>query len=370
MKRGEPAGRDGGAGTDGVRRILVVKMSSLGDLFHALPAVHNLRLASRAPVDWVVHPEYADLARCFEDADRVIVFPRRGGPGGAWRYLREVRRERYDLVVDLQGLLKSLAAARLARSRRVIGPSFCREGTRGLYSAVAGPRDKERHAVEENLDVIRYLGWEEIDPVFPVRFPPADIRGPAPHIALVPRSRWATKNWPVEAFAALGRRLLDRTPGTLHLVGSAADAAAVEAIERGIGGGGRVDNRCGRTTLVETGSLLAAMDLVVTVDSGPMHVAAALGRPVLALFGPTDPVRTGPYGEGHRVLRVESTSCSPCFEASCRRGDLACLRNLFPSEVAEAALELLREAAGRERERAAAAPAAPARAVQPGLPFG
>jgi len=328
------------------RRLLAVKLSSLGDVIHALPTVHALKAAGVGAVDWVVQSEYAELARACPEVERVIAFPRRGASiVGRLAFLRELRRERYDLVADLQGLLKSAIVARLARASRRLGPSFHREGARLFYSAVAGPRNRNRHAVDECLYALRALGWPEPDgpPAFPLRVPPfPGAAVPRPRIALCPRSRWPTKNWPLEHFVALGRLLLERTGGALHVFGSAADAADGGRIVAGIGDVGPVENHCGRTGLLELAAWLGGMDLAITVDSGPMHLAAALGVPVLALFGPTDPVRTGPYGAAHRVLRFDRLPCIPCFSETCARGDLACLRNVFPSAAAAAAGEMLR----------------------------
>ncbi|MBM4154934.1 MAG: glycosyltransferase family 9 protein [Lentisphaerae bacterium] len=331
-----------------VKRILVVKLSSLGDLFHALPAVHNLKAVSGAAVDWLVQPEYADLVRCFTDVDRVIVFPRRGLLSGGAAFLDELQRDTYDLVVDLQGLLKSAIPARLARGALRIGPSFHREGARLFYDTVAGPRNKERHAVEENVDVVRRLGWPELPIGFPVRFPPQPAPGVSPRVVVVPASRWETKNWPVEGFVEVAEDLLHRG-ATVVLVGAAAEKPACDAIAEKLGPRPNLRNLAGRTTLLELGGLLQLSHLAITVDSGPMHMAAALGVPVLALFGPTDPVRTGPYGPKARVLTTQRMPCQPCLAATCDRHDLACMRRIFPSQVLAAALEMLGARRGGER---------------------
>lgn len=340
--------RTGHVPPESVRRILVVKLSSLGDLFHALPAVHNLKAVSGATVDWLVQPEYADLVGCFTDVDRTIVFPRRGILSVGPEFLADLRRERYDLVVDLQGLLKSALPARMADGALRIGPSFHREGSRLLYDAVAGPRNKERHAIEENVDIVRHLGWPELPIEFPVRFPPQPAPGVSPRVVMVPASRWATKNWPVEGFVEVAEDLLVRG-ATVVLAGGSAERAACEAIAGALGARPNLKNLAGRTTLLELGGLLQHAQLAITVDSGPMHMAAALGVPVLALFGPTDPVRTGPYGPKARVLTTARLPCQPCFLGQCDRGDLACMRRIFPSQVLAAALEML--GAGRSDER-------------------
>ena len=327
-------------------RVLVVKLSSLGDLFHALPAVRQLKRALGARVDWVTQPEYADLVRCFSDVDRVITFPRRGFPLAAPAFLRALRQERYDLVADLQGLLKSALTARLARGARRIGPSFSREGARWLYSAVAGPTNKDRHAVDEALDVVRFLKVELLPPVFPLAFPRQPLDVLRPRVALVPCSRWPTKNWPPERFAAVGRALRERSRAALFLIGGGADRAVCATIAGLLGTG--VVNTAGQSSLVQTGSLLQEMDLVLTVDSGPLHMAAALGVPVLAVFGATDPKRTGPYGPGHRVLAAEGLDCRPCRARACARKDLACLQAITAEQVFAEALAMLDGGASKQ----------------------
>ncbi len=329
------------------QRILVVKLSSLGDLFHALPAVHELKTRLPARIDWVVQREYAELAAaCFTDVDRVLAFDRRRWARRPGVFLRELRRERYDLVLDMQGLLKSALVARLARGARRVGPSFHREGARLFYHAVAGPRDKQRHAVEENLDVVRYLGLEPGPPRFGLRAPPWPVERPRPRVALAPSSRWPSKNWPPASFAAAARRLRDGVGASLFLLGAPGDRPLCDAVASAIGG--PVENLAGRTSLVEMAGALAGMDLLIANDSGPVHMAAALGTPVLVLFGPTDPARTGPFGPGHRVL-TPAVPCRPCFQRDCTRPGGTCLETIAPERVARAAMEMLLEAGGERR---------------------
>lgn len=329
---------------ESVRRILIVKLSSLGDILHALPTVAALKAAHGATIDWLVQPAYVPLVSRFNPVDRVMTFPRREFARHAFRFWAELRRERYDLVVDLQGLLKSAWPARLARRNSgapCVGPSFHREGTRMFYTSVAGPRNKNRHAVEENLDVIRWLGWVESPVQFPMQFPRMELQEPPPRVVIVPASRWATKNWPADYFSDLIRRLLVLECSVV-LAGGKEEAGACGDIERSVGPGPGLLNMAGKTTLIELGSLLQAANLVVTVDSGPMHLAAALGTPVLALFGPTDPTRTGPYGRNARVLWADGLPCRPCFSDRCERHDFACLRQIYPSRVLDEVLRMLR----------------------------
>ncbi|HPT16524.1 MAG TPA: glycosyltransferase family 9 protein [Kiritimatiellia bacterium] len=323
-------------------RILVIKLSSLGDVAHALPAVRALKDRTGAEIDWVVQPEYAPLLACCPDVARTIAFPRRNVARGFFPFLRELRREKYDVVVDLQGLLKSAVAARLARGRRRVGPAWAREGAHRFYDAqparAAGPR---RHAVEELMDVANLVAPGAGAPPAPrLAFPEPESDGdPGPHVALAPFSRWRTKDWPLEKFAELGQRLSKEMGCRLRIVGGRDDEEAGEELARRIGPGAR--NLCGHTDLPGLCSLLTAMDLLVTVDSGPMHWADALGVPVVAVFGATDPARTGPYRQLNHVVAKAGLACRPCHARTCARGDLACLRTLDVEAVFQKALETL-----------------------------
>jgi heptosyltransferase-1 len=321
-------------------RLLIVKLSSLGDLIHALPAVRDLRRGLNATVDWVTQSDYAALARCFSDVDEIITFPRQNFLVEAARFARPLRRSRYDLIVDLQGLLKSaLLVARLARGDRRVGPGYSREGARWLYSDRAPPGDPDRHAVEQALDVVRHLGVAVGNAAFPIRFPDYPLSGPSPRVAFIPCSRWPAKNWPAEQFIDLGRKLQEQAGATLYLVGGPGDQSACRNIEVGLAG--RVVNLCGRTSLVELGGALKTMNLVVSVDSGPMHMAAACNVPVLAIFGVTDPRRTGPYGAGHRVVLADEFKNHPELARAYKSSRRAGRWHVPTEEVARHALDML-----------------------------
>ena len=324
-------------------RVLVVKLSSLGDLFHALPLVRQLRRDFRARVDWVVQTEYAELAGCFPDVERVIAFPRHNFFRHAAAFLKDLRQTQYDLAADLQGLLKSAWIARAARAARRVGPSFSREGAHHFYDAITGPRNRNRHAVDEVLDLARFLGLPPWPPEFSLAFPRRPVDMPHPRVALAPCSRWPTKNWPTNRFAEVGRALQAELGASLFLIGSAADRPVCASIATRLPK--KAANACGTTTLVELGSLLQEMDLLISVDSGPMHMAAALKVPVLAIFGATDPIRTGPYGALHRVLTADGLDCRPCRSRVCARRDLACLEQVTAGQVTASARQML--AAGK-----------------------
>jgi heptosyltransferase I len=300
--------------------------------------VHNLKVGLKADVDWVVQSEYVELVRCFTDVDRIIPFHRKAFFSNWRRFMGDLRKQEYDLIVDLQGLLKSAMVTRLARGKRRIGPSFHREGAGFFYDAVAGAQDKNRHAVEENLDVVRYLGLTPLKPEFPVRFPVQPVAARRPRVALLPTSRWQTKNWPVRCFVDVGMRLLKAKDVSLFILGGPTDASVCAELELGLGR--KATNVAGTLSFSETGGLLREMDLLISNDSGPVHMAAAVGTPTLVVFGPTDPKRTGPYGDGHRIASVK-LPCQPCFSRTCHRDGVPCLSGVTPEHVTEMALEML-----------------------------
>jgi len=321
-------------------RILIIKLSSLGDLFHALPAVHNLKQGLGATVDWVTTTGYVDLVRCFDDVDNVIGFPRKGFLRNLRDFSAQLRAERYDLIIDLQGLLKSAVVTRIARGKRRIGPSFHREGSRLFYRSVAGPRDRTRHAVIENLDIIRHLELEELPPTFHVTFPEDTAPAARPRVAICPASRWQSKNWPIDRFIEVAKEL--QAEASIALLGSPEDVEACRQIEEALDAPCR--NLAGKTSLPEMGGILQSMDLLIANDSGPVHMAAAAGTPALAIFGPTDPKRCGPFGDGHRVLETPYP-CRPCRRRSCEQPDIPCITGVKVYQVLEAARDML----GRKR---------------------
>jgi lipopolysaccharide heptosyltransferase I len=283
-------------------RILVVKLSSLGDVIHALPAVHAIRCHLNARIDWVTQPEYEDLVRCFTDVDRVLLFHRKAAFRRMGALLRDVRAETYDLAIDFQGLMKSAIIVAAARAGRTLGPSYHREGSGLFYNDTAGSADRSRHAVLQAFDCAKFLGVPDSEIQFPISFPAAEINTARPRIMLIPCSRWPTKNWPADRFAELGQRLVNDLGATLYVAGGPADRDVCASIESSSAG---IHNLCGKTTLPMLGGFLQEMDLVVTVDTGPMHMAAAVGTPVVAIFGPTNPERTSPFGTQHRIVHAD-----------------------------------------------------------------
>ncbi|MFH0809953.1 MAG: glycosyltransferase family 9 protein [Pseudomonadota bacterium] len=336
-------------------RLLIVKLSSIGDVTQALCVLEPLR-ALCSHLGWIVEAGSLELIDGHPLIDRVHLFPKQrlkeGLKRGPWglatcglmRELRGLRedlgRERYDTVLDMQGLFKSALVVGLCPARRKVGFEATREFSHLVLTERLPQGRPERHAVLKYLDLVRGLGAGVERVTFPVAVRPDERRrvedlaagAEGRLITVCPRTRWETKLWPAERFAALVRVLVRRLGAGVALAGALADHDGLEVMRREAGEEG-ILNLAGRLNLREFAHLSRISRLVVSCDSGPMHLAAAVGTPVVALFGPTAPWRTGPFGGGHRVVRKE-LACSPCFRRTC--ASRACMLELGEAEVLEA----------------------------------
>ena len=368
--------------------ILIVKLSAVGDVIHTLPSLAALRRCyPDADISWVVEEAAADLLTGNPDLNRVIVSGRKRWVQGLrlgriaaplremLAFFKEIRRRPYDLVIDFHGLLKSAAIVLLSGGRRKLGYDSLQEGS-GLFYNEKIPEQMGKHAVDRYLDFVRYLAGDpngrnaaclKGPPVFSIAVGEteqrriaalldehkeilnvADNRGGGtqaggrrepqtgkPFIAVNPVALWETKLWEDEKFAELCDHIRQELGIGIILTGS--DAGPLERIR----GQMKTEavNLGGRTTLRELACLYSQATLLVTTDSGPMHLAAAMGTPVVALFGPTNPARTGPYGPGHRVIR-RALSCAPCLRKRC--DNPRCMTEISVKEVFDELKKVLR----------------------------
>jgi heptosyltransferase-1 len=305
-------------------RILIIKPSAIGDVVHALPVLNLLRKKWPAShISWLVTPGCAGLLDGHPQLNEVIRFDRRK-LGNSWRDLasavalhdlgRELQSKKFDLVIDLQGLMRSgLLGFRTGAAVRV-GSTRDREFG-WMFQTHLAPVDRDGHAVDRYLAVADYLGLgrSPVDFVFPTddadRAAAAPLLPDGPFAVLLPGTNWVTKRWPAEKFAALVRPLRERFGLATVVAGSADDSKLAAMIP------GAVD-LTGRTPLRQLVAVLEKASLVIANDTGPMHIAAALGRPLVAVYGPTDPAQTGPYGRDDSVVRLDLV-CSPCFSRKC-----------------------------------------------------
>ena len=315
----------GDKGSSKGARILVVRLSSMGDIIHALPAVATLKHSFPAShLSWVVRPAWAPLLEGNPFIDRLVLLERRdwGAIRKAWKELRQIR---YDFAVDFQGLIQSALVASAARPDRIYGfhQSQLREKLAALfYSNRVFTNSK--HVVDQNLDLASAAGAGGIVRAFPL--PPGRPEGHLPPEGFVlacPLAGWRSKQWPLDYYgdlAVLLRReigyplVLNGPPESLPLLERVPD---VNLHVSGLPG------------LIDATRRAVA---VVGIDSGPLHLAAALAKPGVAIFGPTDPARNGPYGETVHVLR------SPNAVTTFKRGSIISesMREISPRKVAEA----------------------------------
>jgi len=329
-------------------KILILKPSSLGDVVQALPVLRLLKCHLPASeIFWWIDSALAPLLEDDPDLTGIVRFERkRWAAPQHWpemlRSLRWMRAQNFDWVIDLQCLARSGAFAWLANGQFLIGLDEVREGARGFYDVAIRRASFHTHAVDWYLAVLPRLGvpvhnhftWLPERPAIAAAIQSKWQTDGARWIAIQPGARWENKRWPVEHFAELIRLLAKKFPDTrFAILGAAEDKPLGEMILRAEPQ--RSLNLCGETSLPEMIEWLRLCELMVTNDTGPMHVAAALGKPLVALFGPTEPRRTGPYGHLENALRLD-LPCSPCLKSHCtyEKPD-ECLKAISPATVFE-----------------------------------
>lgn len=342
------------AGETVTKEILIIRLSSVGDVIHCTPVASTLKAARPDwRITWLVGEAAADLVRYNPDVDEVLVWSRErferhlgrlelGKARRMWLELEQMLAGRYfDAVLDVHGLFLTGLIARLAGTQRRIGMSGAREFNWLFMSEVAPPVG--RHVTDRYLGVLKPLGIATFErgmrltvPDDARRFAESFLRSqgisPQAKIAvLVPATTWRSKNWPASYFAETAR-LLARDFAVV-LCGGKAEAGLGETIAAMAKA--PVVNAAGRTGLLELAALVAKAAVVVTADTGPLHIAAALGTPTVAVFGPTDPAVWGPEGDEH-VKLTGGRSCLFCHKRSCPKGDAGCMRDILPAAVVRA----------------------------------
>jgi lipopolysaccharide heptosyltransferase I len=339
-------------------KVLIVKLSALGDIVHSLPVAMAIRRQlPEASIDWIVEAPSYDLLRGHKALNRVLLSPRHALSSTAGKdifsllssFIRELRSVSYDAVLDLQGLMKSSLFVFLSRSKMKIGFRGGKEPLSVLPLNLPLPAyDIERHALERYLDLLQPLGLRRPQRIEYGLEPEASVQelwrqrlqGPGPLLIMHPMAKWKSKLWPEQFWSWLAGRLLQKGV-RVALSGSKEDNAVTARIIARIGWkqeDGRLFNLSGLTNLHDLRAVLSLANLVISTDTGVMHLAAALGAPLLALFGPTAPNRTGPYGQLEHVL-INQVECRPCFRRSCSYAK--CLRELKPETVLRVCRERL-----------------------------
>ena len=341
-------------------KILIIKLSSIGDVVHTLPALYALRNAyPSAKIDWLVEEEPSNILMGHPLLNDVFVIKKRWWLKDfkrTYAVAKKIRALNYDIILDFQGLFKSGIWVFLSNGKRRIGFDKSREMSYLFLNERLPPYNPDKHAVERYLDLVKHLGIKCDSISFPIPITEKEkkkisgllktggILEGAPFIVLNPMARWETKLWGAKKFAGLCNEVVDNFSCRVVVVGASSEKDNKEFFSLT---NNRVVDLTGKTTLKELAHLTSLSSVVITVDSGPMHIAAAMGVPVVAIFGPTAPWRTGPYGEGHTVIRKE-LPCSPCFSKICKDKDNICMKEIEVRDVLSAVEAQLKRLSDKE----------------------
>ena len=336
------------------RSVLIVRLGALGDLVHALPAVAAIRAAwPEARIDWLVDGRYAELLELVPVVDRTIIIGGRAGPSPL-RVIRALRRARYDLAIDFQGLLKSAMLARLAGARQTAGfiAGQLREPLAGVFYTRRVPADDSGHVVRKNLSLVEALGVgvrETTSPLKTTASPvPGQVRrlleiGAGGRFAVInPGAGWPNKQWPAGRYGAIAAHLRARH-GMPSIVtwGPREQALAGEVAASSDGAAKAAPS----TSIADMVELARAAAIFVAGDTGPMQLAAAVDTPVVGIFGPTSPLRNGSWKAADTwVSRFDDCECH--HKRRCRR-ETPCINTITIEQVADAVDRRLGEAGPR-----------------------
>ncbi|NNL76979.1 MAG: glycosyltransferase family 9 protein [Desulfobacterales bacterium] len=322
--------------------ILIILMGSLGDVARGLNLVSHIKSnLPQSRITWLVETKWAELVRFHAQIDEVIVFKRAWHYSALWELYRDLSRRQFDITLDLQRILKSGFFSLLSGARRRIG--FHRRNAKEFnwifnnehidYQSDKLPK------IEHYLKFTEYLGLPDPDTIdFGVsssklrQMLPSVIAGlKNPFIAIVLGASWESKNWLFEEYLNLVQHILSDRKLQVVLVGDRSQTTASKALSQRVNESDLI-NLVAQTSLLELAAVLQAAVSGIGPDSGPGHLAAAVGTPYVTLFGPTSPERTAPYGCEHLVVQTE-LECSPCYERQCPEHNQRCMRDICADAV-------------------------------------
>lgn len=362
------------------KNILIIKMSSLGDVIHTLPFSAALRrLYPKARISWLVHPQFSGFLPDPPTIDKIIYFDKvafnKLGILQKISFLRKFRQElhaeKFDLVIDMQGLFKSAVVAALTGCPNRIGYCEMREGS-GLVSKAICGQHSDAHVIERYLDVARYLGADIREIEFPlpnldketkaikeklfvsmnslaISSEPSPGEGEMaqsargvgkcceqianleipPYVVFVPGARWETKEWPPEHYAVLANKVTQ--DGTFIVLAGGPDEKEKAVHILKTAQAKNIIDLTGQTSLRELAALIKGCKVFISGDTGPLHFAAALKKPLIAMYGPTKADRTGPYGSDKATVLITTAACAGCLKKHC--SDWHCMGDIAPEMV-------------------------------------
>ena len=322
---------------------LIVRLGALGDVVHAIPAAAAVREAfPESRIDWLVDPRYVNLVQMVTAVSHVVPMDPRAGAIRLLATLAELRRRKYSVAIDLQGLLKSAVLARMSGADRVLGFSqaHVRERLARLFYSDT-PDTPGRHVVQKNLALVSALGIDTGPPAFPLNVPrPPAVEaverqfGGAPFALINPGAAWPNKRWPADRFGALAAAIRDRLGWpSLVLWGPREEPLATAVVNASNGAGVMAPP----TSVVDVFGIARAARVAVSGDTGPLHIAAAVGTPVVALFGPTWAERNGPWNAADVVV-ARTNRCECLYQRRCHLA-AQCIDDIACEEVMQAVVQ-------------------------------
>ena len=335
--------------------ILIVKLSAIGDVIHALPVSYALRQKyPTAHITWVVEPTAYEIVKHNPCVDEVILFQKKafktfkGFKQNFKPFYKLLHRRKYDISIDLQGLFKSMAVVLTANAKKKIGYVDMREGSNLISKAIKGPHFNG-HIVDRYLDTVKYLGCDTDNIIFPLKNTVEEIDyvnnllmdnkidDNKSFIVFAVGTNWVNKCWSTKDFAILSDLLSKHKIKTVLIgFGKNDEQKALEITRQNTSN--NIVNLVGKTSLMQTAALIKKAKAVVGGDTGNLHLAAALNIPAIMLMGPTDPNRNGPYKQMHNVI-LAGHDCDGCWKRTCRK-NIDCLSTITPNQVLKKILKI------------------------------
>lgn len=339
------------------KRICIIKPSALGDVVQTLPILPVLR--ERFPnseISWIIRDSFANLLEGHPHIDQIIPFSRRSSVRYWWNFLKDLKQRQFDLVFDLQGLLRTGIMTTATRAPWRVGIEAAREGSHLAYNLTIPDTGRLVPAYLKYWRVADALELGETKRQTDLFLNKSDTdwaksklsrqENGAPILAIHAGAQWITKRWPPESFAAVGAKAIRHFRCKIVLVGTADERPLTNHIEQLLHKfvpTGNVINLSGETTLKQLAAVLIESDFLLTNDSGPMHLAAGLGTPVTGIFTCTNSIRSGPPGDQHELVST-NVDCAGSYQKRCpKRGpqNMCCMEELETARVWQALFRLI-----------------------------
>ena len=322
-------------------KILIVKPSSFGDIIQANPIIQAIKSKWKdSLVDWLVFTQWKQVVELFSNINDIKCWDRKGGIKAFFKILKECNKENYDLVIDLQGLLRTAIFCKLLKSKQKIGVSGMKELS-WLFLKEPYKRDKNENAVVRNINSLSYITKEKYVPRFDIKINEMPyntlkqycIKQDDKMVAFVPFSRGKTKTWNINNYVVLADKIKNINKDIkIIILGSQKDYGKINS--------NNIIDLCGKTDIKELAQILSICEFAVGADTGAMHLANAIGIRNVFIFGGSDIKETAPYGNNAKVITA-NLSCSPC-RGKCKFDKEKCLEQINPDKVFEGIKEWIK----------------------------